>query len=194
MVDLPARHSVSNDLRTHRQRSDPSATIETQRCHGPCRTPDHRAAIRRTGRRPSSQRFWSGKREHPSTTSSCAGSAVVSGANPGGNRRSMRELPVNHGANARGRVLVPWLGSGVALDTGVMWEATRSVGPSSARAARRQDRGLRPTTLVIEPSQFLAEAARFFVGGAEAFRSFVQVCRLRRGSQTEGEANLTAIR
>src|SRR5215831_1468037 len=36
---------------------------------------------------------------------------------PGGNRRSMRELPINHGPNAGGRVSVPWFGFDVALDT-----------------------------------------------------------------------------
>jgi hypothetical protein len=51
-----------------------------------------------------------------------------------------------------------------------------------------------PTTPAVEPSQFLAEAASFFIGGAEAFRPLFKLVDFARDLQTEGEANLTAIR
>src|ERR1700746_671726 len=80
------------------------------------------------------------------------------------------------------------------FDTGVMRGATRSVIPSSARAARPQDRGLRPDNAGCRALSIPGGSCKFLFWWGRSLPPIVEVCRLRPRSQTEGEADLTAIR
>jgi len=151
----------------------PCAAINSQRCLGPYQMSDDRAAIRRTAADQAANAF--------GRTSLCTHPqqapvqlqqwrrALTVVPDLGGNRRSMRELPINHGPNAGGRVSVPWFGFDVALDTDVMWGATRSVKFGARRVSARPrsaPRRRRPSS----PLNSWRKRQVSLLGGAKAFR------------------------